>query len=241
MTQTRTFTYDGASGRILTATNPETGTVTYTYNQDGTPATKTDAKNQQAVYVYDAYRRLLQVQRYPVAGGSEDVCQRMTLGYDAGQYGQGRPTSSAWGGASCAGGQYNETYGYTQPGSMSGKSLQLTWNGNQYQALTANYNYDNEGRVLNVRYPGAYHIGGEEPEYQQGRYFVYTRDWAGRATRMQDSPNTPWDVVSGVQFGADHVAEGVQHGGGDHLSVRRIEPADCGGDHGERLGIELCV
>ena len=43
--QSRHFVYD-ANQRLQSATNPENGTVTYTYNQDGTVATKTDAKNQ---------------------------------------------------------------------------------------------------------------------------------------------------------------------------------------------------
>jgi YD repeat-containing protein len=44
VTQTRTFPYDPATQRLVSATNPENGTVQYTYNADGTLATKTDAK-----------------------------------------------------------------------------------------------------------------------------------------------------------------------------------------------------
>ena len=46
----------------LSATNPENGTVTYTYNSDNTLHTKTDAKNQVFTYGYDSYKRLTQVQ-----------------------------------------------------------------------------------------------------------------------------------------------------------------------------------
>ena len=43
-TQTRTFTYD-ANGKVLTATNPETGLVTNTYEaQTGLLQTKIDAR-----------------------------------------------------------------------------------------------------------------------------------------------------------------------------------------------------
>src|SRR5947209_864210 len=55
-TQTRTFNYGNPPGAfLLSATNPENGTVTYTYGSGGTLATKTDARNQQIRYTYDSY------------------------------------------------------------------------------------------------------------------------------------------------------------------------------------------
>ena len=39
-TQVRTFTYSASSGRLLSKTEPETGTTSYTYNSDGTLASK---------------------------------------------------------------------------------------------------------------------------------------------------------------------------------------------------------
>jgi YD repeat-containing protein len=88
-TQTRTFNYDLATGRLTNATNPENGTVSYTYNADGSVATKTDAKNQQVQLSYDSYGRTTQVRRYPVAGGAEDTCQRTDLYYDSNPFYQG--------------------------------------------------------------------------------------------------------------------------------------------------------
>ena len=63
-TQTRTFNY--ASGNtvgayLLSATNPENGTVTCAYNSDRTLHTKTDAKGQVLTYLFDQYGRILQV------------------------------------------------------------------------------------------------------------------------------------------------------------------------------------
>ncbi|MBZ5610115.1 MAG: hypothetical protein LAP38_17780, partial [Acidobacteriia bacterium] len=63
-TQTRTFNYTNGStvgALLLSATNPENGTVNYTYNTDMTLATKTDAKGQVFGYSYDSYKRLTQV------------------------------------------------------------------------------------------------------------------------------------------------------------------------------------
>jgi YD repeat-containing protein len=43
---------------LQSATNPETGTVSYTYNSNNTLASKTDAKGQNFTYAYDTYNRL---------------------------------------------------------------------------------------------------------------------------------------------------------------------------------------
>jgi len=43
-TQTRTFVCDPTTQRLTSATNPENGTVSYTYNADGTLASKKDAE-----------------------------------------------------------------------------------------------------------------------------------------------------------------------------------------------------
>jgi YD repeat-containing protein len=39
-TQTRTWNYDQTTQRLTSNTNPENGTVSYTYNADGTVATR---------------------------------------------------------------------------------------------------------------------------------------------------------------------------------------------------------
>ena len=63
-TQTRTFNYNSGTtvtGFLQSATNPENGTVSYTYNTatgTNTLASKTDALNNQFTYQYDTYNRL---------------------------------------------------------------------------------------------------------------------------------------------------------------------------------------
>jgi RHS repeat-associated protein len=54
--RTRTFTYDSVA-RLLSANNPESGSVTYTYNPDGTVLTKKDAIPVTTSYTYDALHR----------------------------------------------------------------------------------------------------------------------------------------------------------------------------------------
>lgn len=56
--QTRTFTYDGV-GRLLTATNPESGTISYLYDNNGNVTQKTDARGVVTSYAYDQLNRPL--------------------------------------------------------------------------------------------------------------------------------------------------------------------------------------
>src|SRR5712692_9842871 len=64
-TQTRTFNYNPSTTTVgidlLSATNPENGTITYTYNSDHTLATKVDANNHHFAYQYDSYKRLTKI------------------------------------------------------------------------------------------------------------------------------------------------------------------------------------
>jgi YD repeat-containing protein len=138
-TQTRTFNYNNTAF-LQSATNPENGTVTYTYTANGMPATKIDAKGQKIAYTYDGYNRLTQVQRYPAPGNVEDLCQRITYYYDsdpfAGSFSQypwrrrtgveyGNATSSCW---SPFPTQFAERYSYTQGGLVTKKRLTVTAN-----------------------------------------------------------------------------------------------------------------
>jgi YD repeat-containing protein len=80
VTQTRTWAYDADKReRLVSVTHPESGTTLFSYNNDGTVAEKTDAKMQKLVYEYDADAngRLKLVKRL-LAGGNEDICQRVT-------------------------------------------------------------------------------------------------------------------------------------------------------------------
>jgi YD repeat-containing protein len=56
--RTRSFSYDSLS-RLLTATNPETGTIGYVYDADGNVYTRTDARGVKTTYSYDQLNRLL--------------------------------------------------------------------------------------------------------------------------------------------------------------------------------------
>ena len=156
VTQNRTFTYDPVTERLTSVTMPEMGasgstggTTSYTYNADGTLATRTDPKSQVTKYAYDSYQRVITVTH------GTDATQTYSYGYDAGTNGYGRLTSVTWGvcGSSA---RYSESYGYTAWGQMSAKSLSaLEGAGCSGVGLSASFSYDSEGKPATVTYPGS--------------------------------------------------------------------------------------
>ena len=223
-TQTRTFVYGayingnissayGSGPFLMSATNPENGTVTYRYNSDTTLAYKVDAKGQKIAYSYDSYRRLTQISKYP-DGSNEDLCQRVNYNFDTNpddpyysQYTAGRLTSIHYGGANCTyvpsqfgyttGNNYIEMFSYTAAGDITNKKLRL-WkqigtSQNPYNPTTALadleaiYTYTSEGKINTLKYP-------------LGTTYQYTYDSMGRPTKMTDT-QTSTDLVGTVSYG----------------------------------------
>jgi RHS repeat-associated protein len=226
-TQTRTFNYPTGTTvgiNLLSATNPENGTVTYTYNSDSTLHTKTDAKSQVFTYSYDSYKRLTQVMV-----GSTVL---RTFMYDtntldsnfSGSYTAGRLvavqnaafTPNGYGGGNISTPstmQLVEMYGYTQAGLTSGKRLQVqetlytTVNGvGQYTPRTLNmdaaYTYDpgGEGKVLSVNYPATNSWNGTQLVKTNGPTYTYAFDSMYRPTGLKDQNNNT--VVNNVSYNA---------------------------------------
>jgi RHS repeat-associated protein len=193
VTQTRTWTYSPTTQWLSSVTQPENGTTSFTYNSDGTMATKTQAANTQTQYTYDSYGDLIQISRGTVSGGTftEDTNQRVNYTYG----GQGAQSNSAGRVQSIAYSYvspvYQETYQYTAPGQVTNKTIYVG-NPNTYATLKATYSYDNEGRMLTVTYPYDPALGGS-PSY------TYGFDPMGRLNTMTSGNNS---VVSGVTYNA---------------------------------------
>ena len=117
-TQTRTFVYTGS--QLQNATNPETGSVNYSYNPDGTLARKIDAKGQTISYYYDNFQRPVIIYR------NLDPCQQLLISYDTNGYdgsfsqnASGRKTVERWGGPhSCVRFGFNSSSSFKPAGSM---------------------------------------------------------------------------------------------------------------------------
>ena len=217
-TQTRTFNYTSSNvvgGFLLSATNPENGTVTYTYNSGtNTLASKTDAKAQNFTYQYDTYNRLTSLTwtNPPPPAGSQVLRSYM---YDtntldstfSGSYTAGRLVAvqnaqfTPGNGQAVSSIQLVEMYGYTQAGSVSGKRLQVNeklpgGGGFSARNLDALYTYNNEGKVTSLNYPTTWSSTGSTP----GPTYTYAFDNMWRPITLTDQ-NENVDV-SGVTYNA---------------------------------------
>jgi RHS repeat-associated protein len=202
VTQTRTWTYHADKReRLMSVTHPESGTTLFSYNNDGTVAEKRDAKLQKLVYEYDADAngRLKLVKRL-LAGGSEDICQRVRYYYDtqpfaAGftQNANGRVAAVETGCEAVAPGRLIEMYSYTPAGAVTKKRLRVTRDTGTVDRDFV-YGYGADGKLATVLYPGA-----SVP-------FTYTYDLMDRPTKMTGpspaNPGTVVDHAKDVEYGA---------------------------------------
>ncbi len=171
-TQTRTFVYNTGTTvgtYLLSATNPENGTVKYAYNSDGTLQRKYDAKHQEAQYTYDSYKRVTKIQRGTTTGTWPNetftavAAQETDFAYDSVSgctNGWGRLCTVTYSGTNANSGSglqndaYTDSYTYTTPGQVATKqwSVLRTWQVGMapYPTSTLNfsasYTWDNEGR-----------------------------------------------------------------------------------------------
>lgn len=217
-TQTRTFNYGNPPGPyLLSATNPESGTVSYTYS-NGLLQSKTDAKNQQTQYSYDSYGRVTQVRHYVwnFATLVEDVCQQVNLSYDSNPYAtgfnylSGRLAARKYQACLAPYGQqpltttFYDMFGYTQAGQVTQKRLRTERTFSEpypYPPQTVNadldgaWSYDSEGRVSRVTYPTGHDTGGGT---LGGQAYTYGYDSMGQLNTMQ---NPSYQIVTGVTYG----------------------------------------
>ncbi len=207
-TQTRTFNYTSGTtvgALLLSATNPENGTVTYTYDTNKRLATKTDAKGQAFNYTYDSYNRLTQI-----SVGSTVL---RTYVYDSNpddsyfsQNGLGRlveikypAIAESWPSTCQASTStvFTDMFSYTQAGQVAGKRLRVGVTCSVVTAvgdLNLAYSYNNEGKVTGVTYP--------TDSNNNTPTFSYTYDSMMRLSSMTDNSNYAQPVVNSIQYNA---------------------------------------
>ena len=213
ITQTRSFVYNDA-GLLNSATNPESGTVTYTYNADNTLNSKHDAKGQDTVYTYDSKKRVTVIQRYPHGKTApEDTSQRVTYQYDTNTQ---APDFALYLTGRLATAQYTivdengnpspvtEMYAYHPAGAVTAKRLTAmgcgTGDGVAYGCspayVEADYTYNSAGQV--ATYGMARNSSSTLPTDPT---YTYVYDAMGRPTTLTDdqsglsgggTPNTVW-------------------------------------------------
>ena len=177
--------------------------MSYTYNADGTLASKTDANGNTETYTYDAYQRLTAIPD-----------RQQTFTYDT------CPTTNATGCVSAPGQLVQATFGtavgpekltfaynyaYTPAGKVSSKTLAiLTADGVHIccpafswipdsASVTASYTYDNQGALTSMGYTLPTYPGGAQ-------VFTYTLDAMERPISMTDNLNEIY--ASGATYNA---------------------------------------
>src|SRR5215208_5135310 len=165
--QTRTFVYDSLK-RLQSATNPESGTVTYEYDSNSNLRFKTDARGVVTENRYDALNRVTTI-LYRINGQPDPNTGDVEYLYDNAAYGKGRlwltykwgakPSHTAVGYYDALGRikQFNNQFGEGQGGWSAGYEV--------------NRNYDLAGNVTSQTYPS-------------GRTVSYSYDAAGRTNTV---------------------------------------------------------
>ena len=220
-TQTRTFVYD-ALKRLISAFNPESGTINYTYDPNSNLLTKQDVRNITTTYIYDALNRV----KSRAYMNDPQSTPAVAYKYDS----QSLPGAPSF-----------------VPGSSIGRLLATTYGG----ASAGNYQgYDQLGRV-NVSYQQTdgqnygftnytYNLASEmaSQTYPSGRVVVTDYDTAGRIAGVKNQANglyyagaTASDATNRIKY-APHGAVSVMklgNGKWEHTNFNsRLQPLQIG-------------
>jgi RHS repeat-associated protein len=191
----RNFTYNSLS-QLLTATNPESGTITYAYDADGNLLQKTSpAPNQTGTatqtvsYCYDELHRVTGkgygAQSCPLATPVN------TYSYDSGTNAVGHLTSLT--------DQVGSgSYGYDIMGRIVTETRSLIGANNASVSKSMSYGYDLAGAATTLTYPS-------------GKIITYTPDSAGRMLKAIDI-GSGINYITGATYGPDGALTGFVSG-----------------------------
>src|ERR1017187_9957814 len=172
---------------MTSATNPENGTVTYTYDGAHRVKSRTDAKGQKTQYTYDQYGRRTMVQHFN-SSQVEQSSQRVTYTYgdnfgvtDFSQNALGRVASVAFSNETAGSPeQFAYFYSYTPSGHVNKQRMHLG-TGSTSVDMDATYEWNIEGRMTSTVPPGG-GIGGGTPNK-----YLYFYDPMGRLNSMTET------------------------------------------------------
>ena len=177
--QTRAFVYSSLS-RLRSASNPESGTTRYAYDDAGNLQTRTDARGVAASFTYDGLQRILTT-NYAIP---PDPTPETPNDWPA-------PTRGV-------------AYAYHTSGSPNIGQLQSIFS----DAAKAIYGYDELGRVVSqaqtiAGHPDTFAFANDyylndalkTQTYPSGRTVTYTVDDAGRVTSVADGATTYADMT----------------------------------------------
>ncbi|HKG46248.1 MAG TPA: hypothetical protein VKB02_05950, partial [Pyrinomonadaceae bacterium] len=191
--QQRTFTYDSLS-RLRTAVNPESGTVTYQYDDNANLIVKTDARGVSTHYAYDALDRVTRgwyngssstsqlTHNMPTLPSGVGATDEVKFYYDSQSLPTGAPSYSR---GSAVGRLVAQTYGSGSNGDYYGydvlgrQTLKIQQTGAVNYQLSAGYIL--AGAVSSLTYPSGHTISNAFD--QAGRLTVFSGNLGDGTTR----------------------------------------------------------
>jgi len=200
--QTRTFTYTSL-GRLASAANPESGTVSYTYDNNGNLLTRTDAiGNVTTMSTYDALNRITG-KSYSVVSPTV-ATSSVTYKYDNQSLDSCAPSLNrgpsigrlvAVTTGTCSGSNYSGNfYGYNGLGQVT-----------EFHQRTDNYNYKTDS----ITYNKSGFLTGMT--YPSGRTVTMSPDTAGRLSQVISNSTT---LVSSITYAAHGGLASENYGNG---------------------------
>jgi RHS repeat-associated protein len=222
----RRFSYDSLS-RLLTAKNPESGTISYTYNNDGNLVYKTSPAPNTALgsgvtetisYCYDPLHRVL-AKGYSQSPAAPQQCLNTSpwLPNPAAVYAYDASTNAIGHLISMTDQAGTATYGYDVMGRLATETRTLIGANNVSISKNIAYTYNLDGSVKTLTYPS-------------GKVITYTPDSAGRTLSAIDS-GSGINYVTGATYGPDGALTGFISGSGGAAAItnsfsynRRLQP-----------------
>jgi RHS repeat-associated protein len=178
--QTRTFTYSTVS-QLRTATNPESGQVSYSHYANGNLKDRTDANGSKAAYTYDSLNRPIGIQYTPAANvsGTPDVSFNYFTSTSSGGFvGALSSVSSA---------ASKTEYTYDSFGRIGSSKQTTPATGTAY--AFSNYGYTSTDQLTSLTYPS-------------GRVVRYTLDAADQVTAVSGAANSSVSYASNIGYTA---------------------------------------
>ena len=199
--QTRSFVYNSLA-QLTSATNPESGTVTFQYDNNGNLTNKTDARNISTTYVYDALDRNTSVNFSNTTIGNPDVPD-ITKFYDGATNGKGLFWYSYRAGNNTVGNDVEQTAidSYDALGRPLVQRQLFKLNGTWSPAYQISRAYNRAGSITTQTYPSGHTITNSFDA--AGRPSTFTGNLGDGSSRTYASNliYAPSGALSREQFG----------------------------------------
>ncbi|HKR60174.1 MAG TPA: hypothetical protein VJS64_10615, partial [Pyrinomonadaceae bacterium] len=200
-TQTRSFVYDSLR-RLISATNPESGTISYSYDENGNLLTKTDARSIVSTYSYDALNRNTGITYSNDPAGTLPV----TRTYDLATHGKGRLYKSETTGS---GGSLTTIDAYDVMGRPTTLRQQFYQGGDWTQSYAVQRTYNLAGGITSQNYPSGhtvnYNYDAAGRLGDNGSNLAFTGNLGDGMLRTYAQGNlySPFGGLKHEQFGTD--------------------------------------